>query len=117
MQSCPNIAGREIKRRMFFGYFGLFLTVILFIYILKYPASYFMKLMMFIVSMCMSIPLMEVRSETCVVNAFLGLKNMGDKYKRELDMDALRSQRKNSMVIIMKGVLLSLLITGLTFYV
>jgi hypothetical protein len=29
----------------------------------------------------------------------------------------LRSQRKNSMVIIMKGVLLSLFITGLTFYV
>ena len=68
-------------------------------------------------TMSMTIPLLEVKSETCVVNAFLGLKNMGEKYQRESDTDALKLQRSHSIKIIIQGIAISLIITGLSFYV
>tara|TARA_Y100000590_G_scaffold343199_1_gene392082 strand:- start:157 stop:360 length:204 start_codon:yes stop_codon:yes gene_type:complete len=61
--------------------------------------------------MLMTIPLLEARSETCIVNAFFGVKNMGEKYEREKDGDSLRDQKKASLHIMIKGILISILIT------
>jgi hypothetical protein len=61
--------------------------------------------------------LIEARDETCVVNAYLGIKNLGTKYEREKDKGFLNIQRKNSISIIMKGVLYSTLITIMMFII
>ena len=36
MQSCPNIGGREVRRRLHIGYFSLFLTIATVLYIFIY---------------------------------------------------------------------------------
>ena len=117
MSSCVNIAGREIKRRQNFGYIGILLTIITIFYFISFEHINYLRSLVFIPSMLMIIPLLEARSETCIVNAFLGLKNMGEKYEREKDSESLRHQKKESIMIIIKGILISLLITGLMFMI
>jgi hypothetical protein len=117
MESCPNIGGREIKFRAIFGYVGLSFSIILFAYISLYSTPQFLKALLFMTSMLMAIPFFEVKSETCVVNAFLGLKNMGKKYQKELNTESLSIQRSYSIKIILKGIIISSFITGLSFYV
>jgi len=115
MSSCVNIAGREVKRRQNFGYIGILLTIMTIYYFLSFEHINYLRSLVFIPSLLMAIPLLEARSETCIVNAFLGLKNMGEKYERERDSESLRYQKKESIVIILKGTLISLLITALMF--
>ena len=115
MSSCVNIAGREVKRRQNFGYIGILLTIKTIYYFLSFEHINYLRSLVFIPSLLMAIPLLEARSETCIVNAFLGLKNMGEKYERERDSESLRYQKKESIVIILKGTLISLLITALMF--
>ena len=115
MSSCVNIAGREVKRRQNFGYIGILLTIMTIYYFLSFEHINYLRSLVFIPSLLMAIPLLEARSETCIVNAFLGLKNMGERYERERDSESLRYQKKESIVIILKGTLISLLITALMF--
>ena len=117
MSNCPNIAGREIKRRETFGHIGTLLTILTIIYFILFEHVNYIKCLVFIPAMLMTIPLLEARSETCIVNAFLGLKNMGERYEREKDSESLRYQKKESIMIIIKGILISLLITGLMFMI
>ena len=117
MDACPNIGGREIKRRTVFGYIGLSLTLLLIAYVVLFNDSEYLKGLIFITSLSTIIPFMEARSETCIVNAYYGVKNMGTKYQREEDMGLLKVQRKNSILIILKGILTCIVITGLMFYV
>ena len=67
--------------------------------------------------MSMAIPFFEVKSETCIVYAFLGLKNMGQKYQKEHDAGYLEIQRKISLSIIVKSLLISCGLTIFIFYV
>tara|TARA_B100000242_G_scaffold285177_1_gene249319 strand:- start:695 stop:1048 length:354 start_codon:yes stop_codon:yes gene_type:complete len=117
MEACPNIAGREIKRRIAFGYIGFIMTVLVTGYILLFDANFYVKGLIFFTSMSMAIPFFEVKSETCIVNAFLGLKNMGQKYQKEHDIGYLKIQRKTSISIIIKSILISCGLTILIFYV
>tara|TARA_Y100000996_G_scaffold301303_1_gene238884 strand:- start:2020 stop:2373 length:354 start_codon:yes stop_codon:yes gene_type:complete len=117
MNACPNIAGREIKRRVTFGYIGLLMTLLVASYVVLFNANLYFKGMIFITSMSMVIPFLEVYSETCIVNAFLGLKNMGQKYQKEHDRDYLKIQRKASFRIILKSIFISIIITVVFFYV
>ena len=117
MSSCVNIAGREIKRRQNFGYIGILLTIMTVFYFLSFEHIYYLRSLVFLPSLLMTVPLLEARSETCIVNAILGLKNMGEKYEREKDSESLRHQKKESIMIIIKGILISLLITGLMFMI
>ena len=117
MKACPNIAGREINRRITFGYIGFIITVLVTGYILLFDANFYVKGLIFFTSMSMAIPFFEVKSETCIVNAFLGLKNMGQKYQKEQEAVYLKIQRKTSLSIIIKSTLISCGITILTFYV
>ena len=36
MEACPNIGGREIRRRIVFGYIGLSLTLVLILYVVLF---------------------------------------------------------------------------------
>ena len=117
MEACPNIAGREIKRRITFGYIGFIMTVLVTGYVLFFDANIYLKVLIFFTSMSMVIPFFEVKSETCIVNAFLGLKNMGQKYQKEHDADYLKIQRKTSISIIIKSILISCGLTIIIFYV
>ena len=117
MKACPNIAGREIRRRIIFGYIGLIMTVLVTSYVLLFDANLYVKGLIFFTSMSMAIPFFEVKSETCIVNAFLGLKNMGQKYQKEQKPAYLKIQRKTSISIIIKSILISCVLTTLIFYV
>ena len=117
MKACPNIAGREIRRRIIFGYIGLIMTVLVTSYVLLFDANLYVKGLIFFTSMSMAIPFFEVKSETCIVNAFLGLKNMGQKYQKEHKTAYLKIQRKTSISIIIKSILISCGLTVLIFYV
>ncbi len=117
MEACPNIAGREIKRRIAFGYIGFIMTVLITGYILLFDANFYIKGLIFFTSMSMAIPFFEVKSETCIVNAFLGLKNMGQKYQKEQKPAYLKIQRKTSISIIIKSILISCGLTIIIFYV
>ena len=117
MDACPNIAGREIKRRITFGYIGLIMTLLVIGYVLFFDANIYLHVLIFFTSMSLVVPFLEVKSEICIVNAFLGLKNMGQKYQKEHDEDYLKIQRKTSFRIILKSILISLAITLIIFYV
>ena len=117
MDACPNIAGREIKRRITFGYIGLIMTLLVVGYILFFDANIYLHVLIFFTSMSMVVPFLEVKSETCIVNAFLGLKNMGQEYQKEHDGDYLKIQRKTSLSIIVKSILISFGLTIIIFYV
>ena len=47
MEACPNIAGREIKRRITFGYIGLILTLLVIGYILFFDANIYLQVLIF----------------------------------------------------------------------
>ena len=117
MDACPNIAGREIKRRITFGYIGLIMTLLVIGYVLFFDANIYLHVLIFFTSMSMVLPFFEVKSETCIVNAFLGLKNMGQKYQKEHDVAYLKIQRKTSFGIILKSILISFGIAIIIFYV
>ena len=117
MEACPNIAGREIKRRITFGYIGLIMTILVTCYILFFDANFYLKGLIFFTSMSMAIPFLEVKSETCIVNAFLGLKNMGKEYQKEHNAGYLKIQRKTSLNIIIKSILISCGLTIIILYV
>ena len=117
METCPNIAGREIKRRITFGYIGLIMTLLVVGYVLFFDANIYFHMLIFFSSMSMIVPFLEVKSETCIVNAFLGLKNMGQKYQKEHEAANLKIQRKTSISIIIKSILISCGLTILISYV
>ena len=117
MNACPNIAGREINRRITFGYIGLIMTLLVIGYVIFFDANIYLHVLIFFTSMSMAVPFFEVKSETCIVNAFLGLKNMGQEYQKEHDAGYLKIQRKISLSIIIKGLLFSCGLTIIIFYV
>ena len=117
MEACPNIAGREIRRRITFGYIGLIMTLLVVGYVLFFDTNIYLQVLIFFTSMSMIVPFLEVKSETCIVNAFLGLKNMGQEYQKEQDAGYLKIQRKTSLSIIVKSILISIGLTTIIFYV
>ena len=117
MKSCPNIAGREIKRRIIFGYLGLLATLSIIVYNIYFDTTSYLKSLIFISIMCAIVPFLEVKSETCIVNAFFGINNMGEKYQKEYDKNILKIQRKISYKILLKSVLMSILATLVFLYI
>ena len=116
MDSCPNIGGREINKRMRIGYLGLFLTLIFFAYVVIFAPENIRGLVIFPALMT-TIPFLEVKEKTCIVNAYFGIKNMGKKYEREQDQAFLKKQRSSSLVLTLKGVFIALVITGILYLI
>ena len=116
MDSCPNIGGREINRRMRIGYLGLILTLCFSTYVVILEPGHIRSLVIFPALMT-TIPFLEVKEKTCIVNAYFGIKNMGEKYEREWDTTFLKKQRSSSLVLIMKGISIALVITGILYLI
>ena len=116
MNSCPNIGGREINRRMHIGYLGLFLTFCFFTYVLIFSTGY-IRYLVFFPALMSTIPFLEVKEKTCIVNAYFGIKNMGEKYEREQDKTYLEKQRSSALVLTMKGGFIALVITGVLYLI
>ena len=116
MNSCPNIGGREINRRMHIGYLGLFLTFCFFVYMLIFTPGY-IRCLVFFPALMSTIPFLEVKEKTCIVNAYFGIKNMGEKYEREQDKTYLEKQRSSALVLTMKGGFIALVITGVFYLI
>ena len=113
--TCPNIGGNEIKKRRIFAYLGLFAAVTALVvnfYICPFKLFYYA---IFIIVSGMLLTFFEVKEETCIVNAFLGVKNMGHKFQRVYDKDSLWTQRKISIRIIITTLMLSSLITFIVY--
>ena len=116
MNSCPNIGGREINRRMHIGYLGLFLTFCFIAYMLNFRSGY-IRCLVFFPALMWTIPFLEVKEKTCIVNAYFGIKNMGEKYEREQDNTHLAKQRSSALVLTMKGGFISLVITVVLYLI
>jgi hypothetical protein len=116
MESCPNIGGKEIRKRWMTGYASLAITVLSFIYIIINDIG-LLRIFIFFPAIVMTIALLEALDKTCIVNAFFGIKNMGQKNQRERDLDFLKTQRSKSMIITFKGTVVALIITLLTYFI
>ena len=78
MESCPNIAGGEIRRRLNIGYIGLALTIVTIAYIIIIKQDR-LRFIVFFPAILMTITFFEAWDKTCIVNAYFGIKNMGEK--------------------------------------
>ena len=107
MNSCPNIAGREILMRRNFGIIGLILTTLSVIYLLFYNNSIYTIGFFFIFSMSMLIPSLEAKYGVCIVYSSLGIKNMGKKYQKEENYENIKMQRLISVKILFMSFLIS----------
>ena len=116
MNSCPNIGGREINRRMHIGYLGLFLTFCFIAYVLIFTPGY-IRCLVFFPALMSTIPFLEVKEKTCIVNAYFGIKNMGEKYEREQNNASLEKQRSLALVLTMQGGFIALFITGILYLI
>ena len=95
MESCPNIGGGEIRRRLFMGYFGLILTIAVIVFTIIFD---FWKLrgLVFFPALLMGITFFEAWDKTCIINAYYGIKNLGKQNQRERDYNSLNIQRIQS---------------------
>ena len=116
MEGCPNIGGGEIRRRLFMGYLGFIFTITVIIYTIIIDPSKF-RVLVFFPSLLMSITFFEAWDKTCIVNAYFGIKNMGEKNHRERDADSLKVQRLQSVKIVVKAGLSATILTVIGHFV
>ena len=114
MESCPNIAGGEIRRRLNIGYMGLAFTIVTIAYIIILKQDH-LRFIVFFPGIIMTITFFEAWDKTCIVNAYFGIKNMGEKNHRERDADSLKVQRLQSVKIVVKAVLSAAILTAIIY--
>ena len=86
MESCPNIGGGEIRRRLFMGYFGLILTIAVIVFTIIFNPGQ-LRALVFFPALLMGITFFEAWDKTCIINAYFGVKNLGQKNQRERDFN------------------------------
>ena len=116
MESCPNIAGGEIRRRLNIGYMGLAFTIVTIAYIIILKQDH-LRFIVFFLAILMTITFFEAWDKTCIVNAYFGIKNMGEKNHRERDADSLKVQRLQSVKIVVKAVLSAAILTAIIYLI
>ena len=116
MEGCPNIGGGEIRRRLFMGYLGFICTITVIIYTIIIDPSKF-RVLVFFPSLLMSITFFEAWDKTCIINAYLGIKILGEKKQRERDFNSLIIQRIQSVKIIIKSIITAGVITVIGHFV
>ena len=72
--------------------------------------------LVFLPAIVMTISLLEASHKTCIVYSTMGIKNMGEKYERERDLEFLKTQKKRSIKIVVNGTLIATMITALVFF-
>ena len=116
MESCPNIGGGEIRRRLFMGYLGLILTTAVTVFIIIFNPGQ-LRALVFFPALLMGIPFFEAWDKTCIINAYFGIKNLGQKNQRERDLNSLIIQRTQSVKIIIKSIITAGVITLIIYFV
>ena len=116
MESCPNIGGGEIRRRLFMGYFGLILTIAVIVFTIIFNPGQ-LRALVFLPALLMGITFFEAWDKTCIINAYFGIKNLGQKNQREKDLNSLIIQRTQSVKIIIKSIITAGVITVITYFV
>ena len=116
MESCPNIAGGEIRRRLNIGYMGLAFTIVTIAYIIILKQDH-LRFIVFFPAIVMTITFFEAWDKTCIVNAYFGIKNMGEKNHRERNADSLKVQRLQSVKIVVKAVLSAAILTAVIYLI
>ena len=115
MNSCPNIDGKEVRMRVQIGYVSTFATLVFIPYSIISDLGIW-RLLIFFPSATAAIVIFEVLEKTCVVYSILGIKNMGKKYQKEVSLETIKTQRVNSLLIMIKGTLVAIIITALTYF-
>ena len=115
MNACPNIDGKEVRMRVQIGYLSTFATLVFITYSIISDLGIW-RLLIFFPAATAAIVIFEVLEKTCVVYSILGVKNMGKKYQKEDSLEIIRIQRVNSLLIMIKGTLVAIIITALTYF-
>jgi len=116
VESCPNIAGGEIRRRLFMGYLGLILTIAVIVFTIIFDLGQ-LRALVFFPALLMGITFFEAWDKTCIINAYFGIKNLGQKNQRERDADSLIVQRLQSVKIVVKAVLSAAILTAIIYLI
>ena len=116
MESCPNIGGGEIRRRLSMGYLGLILTIAFIVFTIIFNPGQ-LRALVFLPALLMGITFFEAWDKTCIINAYFGVKNLGQKNQREKDLNSLIIQRTQSVKIIIKSIITAGVITVITYFV
>ena len=116
MESCPNIGGGEIRRRLFMGYLGLILTTAVTVFIIIFNPGQ-LRALVFFPALLMGITFFEAWDKTCIINAYFCIKNLGQKNQRERDLNSLIIQRTQSVKIIIKSIITAGVITVIIYFV
>ena len=116
MERCANIGGGEIRRRLFMGYFGLILTIAVIVFTIIFNPGQ-LRALVFFPSLLMGITFFEAWDKTCIINAYFGIKNLGQKNQREKNHNSLIIQRTQSVKIIIKSIITAGVITVITYFV
>ena len=116
MERCPNIGGGEIRRRLSMGYLGLILTIAVIVFTIIFNPGQ-LRALVFFPALLMGITFFEAWDKTCIINAYFGIKNLGQKNQREKDLNSLIIQRTQSVKIIIKSIITAGVITVITYFV
>ena len=116
MESCPNIGGGEIRRRLSMGYLGLILTTAVTVFTIIFNPGQ-LRALVFFPALLMGITFFEAWDKTCIINAYFGIKNLGKKNQRERDLNSLIIQRTQSVKIIIKSIITAGVITVIIYFV
>ena len=116
MESCPNIGGGEIRKRLFLGYLGLILTIAVIVITINFDLVQ-LRALAFFPALLMGITFFEALDKTCIINAYFGIKNLGEKNQRERDIISLKIQRTQSVKIILKSIIIAVVTTVIAYFV
>jgi hypothetical protein len=89
VKSCPNIGGGEICRRLFMGYLGLILTIAVIVFTIIFNPGQ-LRALVFFPALLMGIAFFESWDKTCIINAYFGIKNLGQNNQQERDFNSLK---------------------------
>jgi len=76
-----------------------------------------LRALVFFPALLMGITFFEAWDKTCIINAYFGIKNLGQKNQRERDFNSLKIQRTQSAKIILKGIITAVVTTVITYFV
>ena len=116
MESCPNIGGGEIRRRLSIGYLSLILTIAVIVFTIIFNPGQ-LRALVFLPALLMGITFFEAWDKTCIINAYFGIKNLGQKNQREKDLNSLIIQRTQSVKIIIKSIITAGVIMVITYFI
>ena len=116
MNSCPNIARGEVRKRLYIGYVGLFGTIITIMFTVFFNQDH-LRFLIFFPAILTTVTFFEALDKTCIVYAYLGIKNMGDKYHKERESDSLKVQRIQSIKIVVKSIISAIIITAAAYII